>query len=83
MHFPQYRKYKNGQSFFRINTAEDMEELKLMGKYFKLYHIKATILPERVFIGDMLEAYHEFADAITETEYTAQLSWCIANLEAL
>ncbi len=60
-----------------------MDELKLMGKYYKVYHIKATILPERVFIGDLLEQYHEFADAITEAEYEQLLQWCKQNLEEL
>jgi hypothetical protein len=79
----QYRKYKNGLSYFRIAGSEEMEELKIMGRYFKTYHIKATILPERVFIGDLLEQYHEFADAITVAEYEQQLQWCQANLEEL
>lgn len=79
----QYRKYKNGLSYFRIAGREEMEELKIMGKYFKLYHIKATILPERVFIGDLLEQYQEFADAITAAEYEQQLQWCRANLEEI
>lgn len=79
----QYRKYKNGQSYFRITGTEEVEELKLMGKYFKLYHIKATILPERVFIADLLEQYHNFAEAITAQEYEAQLLWCEQNLIAL
>lgn len=79
----QYRKYKNGQSYFRIANHEEMEELKLMGKYFKLYHIKASILPERVLISDLLEQYHEFADAITAEEYEQQLQWCKTNLEEL
>jgi hypothetical protein len=77
----QYRKYKNGQSYFKISGTEEMEELKLMGKYFKLYRIKATILPERVFIADLLEQYHEFADAITAEEYEQQWQWCRENLE--
>ncbi len=79
----QYRKYKNGQSYFRISGREEMEELKLMGKYFKLYHIKATILPERVMIADLLDAYHDFAEAITADEYERQLQWCKQNLEEL
>lgn len=76
----EFRKYKNGQSYFRISSAEEMEELKLMGKYYKLYYIRATILPERVFINDLLQEYHEFADAITAEEYTQQLEWCKNNL---
>lgn len=79
----QYRKYKNGQSYFKIAGPEEMEELKLMGKYFKVYTIKATILPERVFIGDLLNEYHAFADAITAEEYEQQLQWCKTNLEEL
>jgi hypothetical protein len=79
----QYRKYKNGQSYFKITGTEELEELKLMGRYFKLYHIKATILPERVFIADLLEQYQEFAEAITAEEYEQQLQWCQQNLEEL
>ncbi|CAN5359531.1 hypothetical protein BH09BAC1_BH09BAC1_22050 [soil metagenome] len=79
----QFRKYKNGQSYFRITGTEEIEELKLMGKYFKLYHIKATILPERVFIGDLLEQYQDFAEAITQQEFEHQLNWCKDNLAEL
>ncbi len=79
----QYRKYKNGQSYFKISGPEEMEELKLMGKYFKVYHIKATILPERVFIDDLLNAYTDFADAITAIDYEQQLQWCKKQLEEL
>ncbi len=79
----QYRKYKNSQSYFKIAGTEEMEELKLMGRYFKLYHIKATILPERVFIADLLEQYQEFAEAITAEEYGQQILWCQQNLEEL
>jgi hypothetical protein len=79
----EFRKYKNGQSYFKIAGTEEMEELKMMGRYFKLYNIKATILPERVFIADLLEQYQEFAETITAEEYEQQLNWCHENLEEL
>tara|TARA_R110000868_G_C10598184_1_gene740234 strand:+ start:376 stop:609 length:234 start_codon:yes stop_codon:yes gene_type:complete len=65
MKFPQYRRYKNKLSYFRINSLEDFEEFKLNGKKVEHYHIQAKILPDRNYIQDLLsadEAYWEIID---------------------
>ena len=60
-----------------------LEELKLMGSYYKIYNLQASILPERVFIGDLLQEENPYCDVITDEEYNAKLAWCEENLKML
>lgn len=80
MQFPVYRKYKNGKNYFKITSTATMQELKLVGRYFQVTDFEATIHPDRVMISDLLEAYENFADDITEEEYNDKLSWCRSNM---
>lgn len=68
--FPQYRKYKNDQSYFKILSLSKFEEIKKMpdGKR-ALFLFEAKILPDRNFIQDMLYDYREFWDVIESHEY--------------
>lgn len=67
--YPQFRKYKNNVSYFKINTPNEFEELKFENGKWVLYSFKAKILPDRNFIYDMTFDYHNFWDNISETEY--------------
>ena len=67
--FPQYRKYKNGKSCFMILSSEEFEEKNKMGSKIRTHRYKATILPDRNFILDLLTQYSDFAEVITEEEY--------------
>lgn len=57
--FPQYRKYKNESSWFRIRDAEHFEEIKRIGDHYYYFRFDAKILPDRNFIQDLLYHYHE------------------------
>ena len=83
MHYPQYRKYKNNHSYFKIGSKEDLEELKIMGSRYQVYTLKAKILPERVLISDLLEPENAYCDVITAEDYEAKVAWCKANLRLL
>lgn len=74
--FPQYRKYSNNRNFFKIRSAEDFEEISFIGNKQMVRQHRATILPDRNLIYDLL---HDpaFAETITEEEYINQLN---ANL---
>lgn len=54
MNFPIYRKYAGGLAFFEVLSKEEFRELKIIGRYFEVHHIRAKILPERVYIGDLI-----------------------------
>ena len=67
--FPVYRKYINGQSWFRITGPDSFEEIRLMGaKYIRSLHEVST-LPERNFILDLVHHYTGFATEIAATEF--------------
>ena len=69
MQFPQYRKYKNGKSFFRIESVDKFIEIQLLGSQFLKYEMVAKILPDRNYIQDMLVDYKENWDEITAEEF--------------
>lgn len=69
MNYPQYRKYKNNKSYFKISSPEIVEEIQQVGDKYVLHTLTAKILPDRNFIADMLFDYTENWDLITEDEY--------------
>lgn len=69
MDYPQYRKYKNNQSYFKIISATEFDEIKREANSWKIYSFKAAILPDRNFILDMTTDYELYWDNITEKEY--------------
>lgn len=67
--YPQYRKYKNNKSYFKIDSPEEFEEVQILTKTNKLYRFKASILPDRNYIYDLTFNYEDFAELITKEEY--------------
>lgn len=67
--FPQYRKYVNGASFFRINSAEHFDELKKMPSGFVRYSFQVKILPDRHYIQDMLNCENNYWVEIAESDF--------------
>ena len=67
--FPQYRKYKNEKSFFKISSLTEWEEIQIVGSKKLLYHFTVKILPDRNFINDMLWGYEENWVKIEEMEH--------------
>ena len=59
MSFPQYRKYKNYKSYFKILSDQEFYEIQLLGNKYSVYHIKVKILPDRNYLNDMLYNYKE------------------------
>lgn len=67
--YPQYRKYKNNKSYFKIIAKDEFEEIQVLGTKHRSHHFKAKILPDRNFISDMLFDYDNHWDVIKEDEY--------------
>lgn len=67
--FPQYRRYKNGLSYFKILSAIEFEEIKLIGNKRIVMKVVAKQYPEMVFVRDLLFNFSEFAEVIGEGEY--------------
>ena len=67
--FPQYRRYKNGLSYFKILSNTEFEEIQVIGEKRIVNRVVASQYPEKVFINDLLFKYKEFAEEIGEKEY--------------
>jgi len=72
--FPQYRRYSNGLSYFKILSPTEFEEIKIVGGKRVKQHVVASQYPEKVFINDLLFNYEGFAEEIVEKEYLAVTS---------
>ena len=67
--YPQYRKYKNNKSFFKIISDKEWEEIQIVGSKFILNQFTVKIMPDRNFIHDMTFDYKENWEVISEEEY--------------
>ncbi len=74
MDFPQYRRYKNKQSYFKIMSATHFTEYKALGKSWERYDIEAKILPDRNYIADMLHEYEAHWENISAEEFELAIS---------
>lgn len=73
--FPQFRRYKNHQSYFKINSFEEFEEYKCIGEKLEHHLFKVKILPDRNYLNDLLfdyENYWEKIDAVTFYEFISK-----------
>lgn len=83
MNFPIYRKYGNGGAYFEIISESEFRELKKIGSAFELHHIRATILPDRNYIMDLINNNHEYYVEITKAEFNNELTYCKTHLRQL
>lgn len=83
MDFPAYRILKNGKSAYRINSADSFYEITLVGKRYQEHEFKATILPEFVFIDDLLSGLDGTYKAVSETEFFTWVRNTKENYRAL
>lgn len=67
--YPQFRKYKNNQSYFKIYSKTEFDELKWESNKWVLYTFKTNILPDHNFIHDLTYDYQNFWDRIDEEEF--------------
>jgi hypothetical protein len=74
--FPTYLKYKQHQTYFKINSLEQFLELRILGNFFNLNKHDAKILPDRVFIADLLDDKGERLELISKYEFDDVLERC-------
>ena len=73
MHFPIFRKYKNNKHFFKIISVNEFEELSFIGKKLMITKHKASILPDRNFISDLIHDVGNICEIASEEEYQKNL----------
>ena len=79
--FPQYRKLANGKSYYKILDAGSMEEIQLIGDKYAIHNLKASILPERLLIQDMLDLQDGLYQIVEESEFIAIQQRCESELK--
>ncbi|MFL5765548.1 MAG: hypothetical protein ACJ77K_16505 [Bacteroidia bacterium] len=67
--FPQYRKYKNEKSFFKITSRTEWEEIQQVGSKYVLSNYTVKIMPDRNLLHDMLFDYSASWVKIDANEY--------------
>lgn len=67
--YPQYRKYSNNKSYFKIISPDEFEEIQLLGTKKSVHLFKAKILPDRNLIYDMTFDYEKSWVKIEEEEF--------------
>jgi hypothetical protein len=77
--FPVFLKYKRHSTYFKIVSLSSFEEIRILGNYFNITKHEATILPDRVFIADLLEDKGERLEHITKHEFEDVLEFCYRN----
>jgi hypothetical protein len=77
--FPIFLKYKQHSTYFKITSLNSFEEIRILGNYFNLSKHDATILPDRLFIADLLEDKGERLERIAKHEFEDILEYCYRN----
>lgn len=67
--YPQYRKYLHERTFFKIISADEWEEIQVMGNNYVLHHFRVNIFPDRNYLHDLTFDYEKNWLAIEEEEY--------------
>lgn len=67
--YPQYRKYSNGKSYFKVISEYEFEEIQILGNKKTLHHFTANILPDRNYINDLTYEYHNHWVVCDRDEY--------------
>jgi len=68
MQYPQYRKYKGLETYFILLSADEFEEIKVVGTKYMVSKVKAEQFPERLLIQDMLNNEGERWDVLQKEE---------------
>lgn len=69
MQFPQYRKYTNGGSYFKILSDREFIEIQIVGGKVLEHRVMAHQFPERRMIQDMLEMAQKRWETISAIEF--------------
>jgi hypothetical protein len=76
--FPLYRKLANGQSFYRIDSAERFTEVQRVGGRCVVHRFTARIHPDRVRLAELLDEAHGHTVTSTAEEFDRWLAACEA-----
>ena len=78
--FPIFRRYLHGNTYYRINSQENFDELMVIGKFFVYKNFQARILPEYQLIIDLIDNAENRWEIIEAKDFDKKLDFCKTNL---
>ncbi len=69
MDFPQYRKMKGVNNFYKILNNREFIEIRMLGNKPSKSHFKAEQYPDILRIQEMLKMPNEWFEIISEKEF--------------
>ena len=72
--YPQYRKYHNDKSYFKIISPTKFDEIQITKTKATFHSFEAKILPDRNYIYDMTFNYKKYWLVCDSKEYNNLLS---------
>jgi hypothetical protein len=79
--FPLFRRYLHGNTYYRINSQENFDELMVVGKFFVFKNFQARILPEYQLIIDLIDNAENRWEIIESSDFDKKLEFCEINLK--
>ena len=79
--FPIFRRYLHGNTYYRINSQENFDELMVVGKFFVYKNFQARILPEYQLIIDLIDNVENRWEIIEAKDFDKKLDFCKENLK--
>lgn len=73
-HFPQYRRMVNGKSWYVVEAEDYMKEYQVLGSRVLMHELKATIMPERWAIADVLTCENMSWEVVSKEDFQAFLA---------
>jgi hypothetical protein len=74
MEYPQYRKYNDSKSYFKITDFDKLEEKKILGSKVIVFELHAVTYYEKFQIKDLLDANRDGIEVISKAEYESIIS---------
>ena len=79
--FPLFRRYLHGNTYYRINSQENFDELMIVGKFYVYKNFQARILPEYQMINDLIDNAENRWEVIDELDFEKKLDYCSVKLK--
>ena len=83
MEFPQYRKYKNIETYFKIISEKEFEELLVIGKRYQIHSVIANQYPEMLRIQDMLNNENEAWELLTKEQFLKKERFILSSYKEM
>jgi hypothetical protein len=80
--YPLFRKQADDKTYYKIISESEFEELKIVGKKYAVFHIKAIKFPEKLYISELIKAGNSI-QSLNEQQYLEILKYCQSRFQKI